>query len=176
MNLDKYTELELTRLLRNLAEDQSEELVNQSDELIKQYNRLPSQFEFEDQTKEHKKHLDKHFDRMLDATQNYVRKIKVFYEDNTSAYDSVIHNNFYTFTIDKFIDYAYEVSKFLEDRTYELYSIGINQAKIDDFNSKLFDLRELNNTYLKKQQDYTATKSNIINEIKKIIINIQENL
>lgn len=169
MSLEKYSDLELSRLLRNLLEGQNAEIIAEGEILLSKFNQLQTQFEFEESLKIHKKQLNKVFDRMINKTQNYVRKIRIFYEDEVSKYEGVIHNDFYNYNIDSFVDYAYEVSRFLEDNLYELIELGINQTQIDEFNSNLFDLRELNTIYQNKLNKYTETKNNIINNIKNMI-------
>lgn len=178
MYLDKYTELELSRLLKNLvleADDISANYKEESFELIDKFNTFPSSIEFEENILSEKKILDKMFGRMLDITQNFVRKIKVFFEESISTYQNIIHNNFYQFSIDEFIDYAYEVSKFLEDHQYELMHVGINQAKIDNYNAQLFDLRKLNNDMISKVKEYEEEKKIILDKIKDKIIDLSEN-
>ncbi len=169
MSLEKYSDLELSRLLRNLLDGQKSETIEKGESLLNEYNLLPSQYEFDLSMKEHKKQLEKVHNRMVDITQKYVRKIKIFYDEEVSRYEGVIHNDFYNYNIDSFVDYAYEVSRFLEDNLYELIELGINQTQIDEFNSNLFDLRELNTIYQNKLNKYTETKNNIINNIKNMI-------
>lgn len=169
MSLEKYSDLELTRLLKNLLEGQKVETIEKGEFLLNEYNLLPSQYEFDLSMKEHKKQLEKVHNRMVDTTQKYIRKIKIFYEDEVSRYEGVIHNDFYNYSIDGFVDYAYEVSIFLEDNLYELSSLGIYQAKIDELNSELFDLKELNTTYQNKINKFIDSKNEIISKIKSMI-------
>ena len=169
MSLEKYSDLELSRLLRNLLDGQKSETIEKGESLLNEYNLLPSQYEFDLSMKEHKKQLEKVHNRMVDITQKYVRKIKIFYDEEVSKYEGVIHNDFYNYNIDSFVDYAYEVSRFLEDNLYELSSLGIYQAKIDEFNSELFDLKELNNVYLEKINIHNSLKIERINKIKDMI-------
>ncbi len=169
MYLDKFSELELSRLLKNLVLDSDDISLNYKEEafeLIDKFNTFPSTFEFEENIRSEQKVLDKMFGRLLDITQNFVRKIKVYFEDSVSTYDKVIHNNFYQLSIDKFIEYAYEVSKFLEDHQYELMHVGINQAKIDNYNAQLFDLRKINNEFIAKVKEYEDEKKIILDKIK----------
>lgn len=169
MSLDKFTDLELTRILKNLLNEVNYPFSHIGRDLINQFNNLPTEYEFAESVKELKKQLEKVSNRMMNETQKYVRKIRTFYDDDTSKYEGVIHNDFYSFEIDKFIDYSYEVSRFLEDNCYELMPAGINQTLIDNYNASLFDLRELNTIYQNKLNKYTETKKNIINNIKNMI-------
>ena len=169
MSLDKFTDLELTRILKNLLDEVNYPFSHIGKDLINQFNNLPTEYEFAESVKELKKQLEKVSNRMMNETQKYVRKIRIFYENDVSKYEGVVHNDFYTYTIENFVDYSYEVSRFLEDNSYELIELGINQTQIDEFNSNLFDLRELNTIYQNKLNKYTETKKNIINNIKNMI-------
>ena len=176
MSLEKYTDLELTRLLKSLIlerNDISQRYKEESFELINQFNLLPSVVEYEDIIRIERKTLDKLYDKLIEDTQNYVRKIRVYYEQEVSKYQESIHNNFYTYSIDEFIDYAYEVSKFLEDNSLDLVHIGINQANIDKFNAQLFDLKKLNNELTNKIKEWEENRKSILTNIKFRIADLQ---
>ncbi len=179
MSLEKFTELELCRLLKTLILDRkdiSQGYKEDAFELINQFNLLPTTLEFDDIIKHEKKTLDKLYDKLIDDTQNYVRKIKVFYEQEVSKYDHLIHNNFYDLTIDKFIDYAYDISVFLEDNHLDLVHIGIIQSNIDKYNAQLFDLKKLNIELNSKVGDWENNRNTILNRIKDKIIDLQNDL
>ena len=94
MSLEKYSDLELSRLLRNLLDGQKSETIEKGESLLNEYNLLPSQYEFDLSMKEHKKQLEKVHNRMVDITQKYVRKIKIFYDEEVSKYEGVIHKDY----------------------------------------------------------------------------------
>lgn len=174
MSLDKFNDLELTRLLRNIIEEEGEDTQKKANDLLEEFSNLPSEHEFDESMKVHKKLLDKSLDRMLDQTQSFIRKIKIYYENEVSRYEGMVTNEFYTYSIDKFIDFAYDISRFLEDNSLDMSAMGITQSKVDDFNSKLFDLRDLNNSYLDKINTYKNKKTELIDNIKELIEKLSE--
>ncbi len=63
----------------------------------------------------------------------------------------------------------------MEDHQYELMHVGINQAKIDNYNAQLFDLRQLNNEMISKVREYEEGKKVILDKIKENILDLSEN-
>lgn len=179
MNLENLTELELCRLLKSLILDRkdiSHKYREDAFELINQFNLMPSSLEFDEIIKLEKKTLDKLYDKILDDTQSIVRKIKVFYEQEVSKYNEIINSNFYQLSIDKFIDYAYEVSGFLEDNSLDLVHIGIVQSNIDKYNAQLFDLKKLNLELNTKIEDWKTNRQAILTKIINKIKDLQADL